>query len=72
MMWRKRRSSVGHTACAKEWSDGGGEEGHKIFSLMLNLIWFPNPLAPGSDIQIHVSWETRLVEPNTNGRTDFW
>ena len=24
------------------------------------LVRFPNPLAPGSDIQIHVSWETRL------------
>ena len=25
------------------------------------LVSFPNPLAPGSDIQIHVSWGTRLV-----------
>ena len=25
------------------------------------LVWFPNPLTPGSDIQIHVSWGTRLV-----------
>ena len=26
----------GHTACATKWSDGGGEEGHRISSLMLN------------------------------------
>ena len=25
----------------------------------ISLVWFPNPLAP--DIQIHVSWGTRLV-----------
>ena len=25
------------------------------------LVWFPNPLAPGSDTQIHVSWGTRLT-----------
>ena len=25
------------------------------------LVSFPNPLAPGSDIQIHVSWGTRLI-----------
>ena len=24
------------------------------------VVRFPNPLAPGSDIQIHVSWGTRL------------
>ena len=28
-----------------------------------NLVWFPNPLAPGSDIQIHVSWGTRQGKP---------
>ena len=27
---------MGHTACAKEWSDGGGEEGQRISSLKLN------------------------------------
>ena len=27
----------------------------------LVIVWFPNPLAPGSDIQIHVSWGTRLL-----------
>ena len=26
-----------------------------------NVVRFPNPLAPGSDIQIHVSWGTRLI-----------
>ena len=26
----------------------------------VTLVRFPNPLAPGSDIQIHVSWGTRL------------
>ena len=35
-MWRKRRRHVGHTTCATKWSDGGGEEGHRISSLMLN------------------------------------
>ena len=28
-----------------------------------NLVWFPNPLAPGSDIQIHVSRGTRQGKP---------
>ena len=28
---------------------------------VLPLVRFPNPLAPGSDIRIHVSWGTRLV-----------
>ena len=27
---------MGHTACATEWSDGGGEEGQRISSLKLN------------------------------------
>ena len=27
----------------------------------LVIVWFPNPLAPGSDTQIHVSWGTRLL-----------
>ena len=29
-----------------------------------HLVRFPNPLASGSDIQIHVSWGTRLLSPN--------
>ena len=27
-----------------------------------NIVRFPNPIAPGSDIQIHVSWGTRLLK----------
>ena len=31
---------------------------------LLYLVWFPNPLAPASDIKTHVSWGTRLALPN--------
>ena len=31
-----------------------------------HLVRFPNLLAPGSDIQIHVSWGTRLQSPSVS------
>ena len=30
---------------------------------LLYIVWFPNPLAPASDIKTHFSWGTRLALP---------
>ena len=42
------------------------DQGEGAEHLSNHLVRFPNPLAPGSDIQIHVSWGTRLQSPGVS------
>ena len=37
---------------------GDDDDGLHLESSIKKVVSFPNPLAPGSDIQIHVSWGT--------------
>ena len=45
-----------------------------IWAIGFLLVRFPNPLAPGSDIQIQVSWGTRLLAMGQQEKTfpDDW
>ena len=41
----------------------------KVYECTLPLVRFPNPLVPGRDIQVHVSWGTWLIAPHSRC---FW
>ena len=44
----------------KDYDDYYESEITRNWWVPLRVVRFPNPLAPGSDIQIHVSWGTLL------------